>query len=276
MAAHYSMLSVQIRPEIQEKMSIGFLLVGDGNVFFNFSKNKLSAAKGLLQDAPFKLLRDSIRNMENTALIENNKEDSPLLINDPLKRNTFSMNYIDYLSRYNNNILSFSSPKKIDIQASGEVFNKLFKKFIDGSEIVTPTIKESNIEAFKTSNRVQLIRYFNVDREFTSKEIPGLIAPVKVDLIGENEIPVYIQGVDLDKMVYHVENELAQLTFLNLAFIEADKKAKGFVLSHEPDKKEYKQHDIWKQLRSNKQFEYIDVSETGKYWNMQRNIWYIL
>jgi hypothetical protein len=270
------MLSVQIRPEIQEKMSIGFLLVGDGNVFFNFSKNKLSAAKGLLQDAPFKLLRDSIRNMENTALIENNKEDSPLLINDPLKRNTFSMNYIDYLSRYNNNILSFSSPKKIDIQASGEVFNKLFKKFIDGSEIVTPTIKESNIEAFKTSNRVQLIRYFNVDREFTSKEIPGLIAPVKVDLIGENEIPVYIQGVDLDKMVYHVENELAQLTFLNLAFIEADKKAKGFVLSHEPDKKEYKQHDIWKQLRSNKQFEYIDVSETGKYWNMQRNIWYIL
>lgn len=264
MATHYSILSVQIRPEIQEKISIGFLLVGEGKVFFNFSKNKLSAAKGLLPEGSFRLLKDSLKNIETTAVMENNKGVSQLLLNDALKKNTFSMSYIDYLSRYNNNVLSFSAPKKIDIQPTEEIYNKLFNQFIDDSEIVTAISRANNADTFKANNKVQLIKHFNVDREFTSIEIPKLIAPVKVDLLGKNEIPVYIQAVDLDKKIYHIEYELAQLAFLNLAFIEENKEAKGFVLSSEPDKKEIKQHNIWKQLRSSKQFEYIDLSESEK------------
>ena len=263
MATYYSILSVHIRPEIQEKISIGFLLVGEGKVFFNFSKNKLLAAKGLLPETSFRLLKDSLKNIETTAVIENNTK-SQLLLNDTLKKNTFSMSYIDYLSRYNNNVLSFSAPKKIDLQPSEEIYNKLFNKFIDDSEIVTAINKANNADTFKANNKVQLIRHFNVDREFTSIEIPKLIAPVKVDLLGKNEIPVYVQAVDLDKTVYHIEYELAQLAFLNLAFTEENKPAKGFVLSSEPDKKELKQHNIWKQLRSSKQFEYIDLSEPEK------------
>jgi hypothetical protein len=264
MATYYSILSVHIRPEIQEKISIGFLLVGEGKVFFNFSRNKLLAAKGLLPDTSFRLLKDSLKNIETTAAIESNKDNAQLLLNDSLKKNTFSVSYIDYLSRYNNNVLSFSTPKKIDIQASEEIYDQLFNKFIDDSETVTAISKTNNVDRFKANNKVQLVKHFNVDREFTSIEIPKLIAPVKVDLLGKNEIPVYVQAVDLDKMVYHIEYELAQLAFLNLAFNEEEKPAKGFVLSREPDKKEFKQHNIWKQLRSSKQFEYIDLSEPEK------------
>lgn len=264
MAAYYSIISAQIRPEIQEKVSIGFLLIGEGKVFFNFSKNKLSAVKGLIPDSSFKLLRDSLRNIESTVLIENTKEQSQLLITESLKKNSFSIEHINYLSRYNNNILSLSGPKKIDLLPTEEIFFKLFKKFIDDSETVTPEIKYNNIESFKAENKVQLSKHFNIDREFTVNEIPNLIAPVRVDLLGRNEIPVYVQAVDLDRIVYHIENDLAQLAFLKLAFEELNQNAKGFVLTREPDKKEQKQHDIWKQLRSNKQFEYIDLSEPEK------------
>ena len=196
--------------------------------------------------------------------MENNKDAAQLLLNDTLKKNTFSMSYLDYLSRYNNNVLSFSAPKKIDVEPSEEIYNKLFNKFIDDSEIVTTISKTNNADVFKVNNRVQLIKHFNVDREFTSIEIPKLIAPVKVDLLGKNEIPVYVQAVDLDKKIYHIEYELAQLVLLNLAFTEEKKPAKGFVLSREPDRKEVTQHNIWKQLRSSKQFEYIDLSEPEK------------
>src|SRR5260221_5995308 len=137
MSTHYSILSVQIRPEIQEKISIGFLLIEGNTVFFDFSKNKLAAAKGLLPDSSFSLLKDSLKNIETTALKESSYSSQPA-IHDSLKKNTFSMDYLTYLSKYNNNVLSFSAPKKIDIPASNEVFNKLFNKFIDDTEMVMP------------------------------------------------------------------------------------------------------------------------------------------
>ena len=263
MENYYSILSVQIRPEIQEKISIGFLLVGEGKVYFNYSKNKLSVAKSLLSDNGYKLLKDSIKNIEATAINEskNSELGKQLLISPAMEKNSFSIDYIVYLSRYNNNVLSFSAPKKIDVSLSQDIFSKLFSKFIDSTEFVPAIIRVNTVDTFKAAHRVTLDKHFNVEREFTSVEIPNLIAPVRVDLLGKNEIPVYMQSIDLNRNVYNIENDLAQLFFLRLAFAT---NSKGFVLTSEPDKKEKKQHDIWSQLRSSKLFEYVDLSEAEK------------
>src|SRR6266487_2566257 len=119
MATHYSILSVLIRPEIQEKVSLGLLLFDSKKIFFNYSKNKLHASKALLSEDSYKLLKDSIKNIESKAISENDllgsKISQQLVFGDEMLVNSFSPQYISYLNRYNNNVLSFTSPKQIDL-----------------------------------------------------------------------------------------------------------------------------------------------------------------
>ena len=71
MATYYSILSVQIRPEIQEKISLGFLLMDDNTILFGYSKYKLSVARSLLSETAYKLLKDSLHNIVSKAATEN-------------------------------------------------------------------------------------------------------------------------------------------------------------------------------------------------------------
>jgi len=269
MATYYSILSVLIRPEIQEKISVGLLLFDKKKIFFNYSKNKLHAAKSLLQEDAYKLLKDSIRNIENKAINENDllgsRNSKQLVFNDEMLLNSFSPDYISYLSRYNNNILSFTTPKKIDLSAEDKIFKKLFSKFIDVNEKIDSGIpKPKSIEIFKQQNKPRLVKHFNVDKEVSSTEIPNLIMPVKVDFLGRNEIPVYVQTIDLDRRLYDIENDVAVLLSLNSAFNQNKEKAKGFVIAQEPAPNDKKQHGIWNELRKSPLFEYVDISEGEK------------
>ena len=181
MFSHYSILSVQIRPEIQEKLSIGFLLVGSGKVFFNISKNKLSAARGLLPENSFKILKDSLHNIEAKAKSENDQGDRQLLIDDSFKINTFSIQYIEYLSRYSNNILNFSSPKQIDIKATEFVFKNLFHKYVDDElhEKLIFQSKKNTVELFKID--------FKDNDHFEMKRFDGTFLD---KLIADNKINI--------------------------------------------------------------------------------------
>ena len=130
MTSKYSILSVLIRPEIQEKISIGIILIDENTIHFNYSKNKLSIAKSLLSKSAFSSLKDilySISSLSKNLEISDNK--SP-----------FSSSYLEYLSRYNNNILAYSQLKEIELSASDVNFQKLFDKYIDS------TINISHIE----------------------------------------------------------------------------------------------------------------------------------
>ena len=268
MISQYSILFAQIRPEIQERISIGFLLIGKGKVFFNFSKNKLDSAKGLMNESVFRMLKDSLRNIEKTAIDENKKAGvtgNQMPISSMFVNNTFTEEYLFYLSKYNNNILSFSKPKSIEVVANDETFSILFRKFIDESSfVVEPILKTNVFDNYKSVNRPRLSNHFNIDKEVTSDNIQYLLAPVKLDLIGQNEIPVYAQGVDLDRQVYHIEADLAQLLLIDKAYDTQQITTKGFIISREPSKKGIKQHNIWLQLRSNKIYEYVDFSEFEK------------
>lgn len=67
------------------------------------------------------------------------------------------------MSRYNNNILSFTSPKAIELEVSETIFSKLYQRFIDNTVIhqVKPTVL-SHIEEFKIAKRPVLSKYFNM------------------------------------------------------------------------------------------------------------------
>lgn len=265
MATQYAILSAQIRPEIDEKLTIGFLLIGEGKVYFNYSKNKLDAAKSLLSDTGFRLLKDALKNIEVTADTENKiagRSGNQYPLSREMTLNTFSEPYLQYLHKHNYNILSFSSPKSIDVETTPAVFQQLFRKYIDDNDVlIEPVLKRNSMEEFKTKHRSQLISHFFLDREITSDDVKKLVAPVTLDLIGMNEKPVYAKSIDLEKRVHNIEYDFAQLLFLYLAYVEQGKPAHAFIISKEPASKSSKQHKIWKEIRAIKTYQYVDVSQ---------------
>ena len=76
MTTQYSILSVLIRPEIQEKITIGMLLMDEEKLFFDYSKRKLSIAKNLLSDNAFKSLKDALNNIQTSANKQYSKDGS--------------------------------------------------------------------------------------------------------------------------------------------------------------------------------------------------------
>lgn len=260
MATQYSILSILIRPEIQEKITVGFLLMDDNNVFFNYSKNKLSVAKNLLSANAYKSLKDALHNINASAENKNLNEQSNTITTR--KSNTFTKSYIEYLSRYNNNILSFSTPKEIELDASIDIFSKLYRKFIDNSTIIERKPFTSCIQRFKQEKRSILSKHFNIDKKVTNKEIPNLIVPVTVTFIGQNEVPTFVQSLDFEKRTDFLSNDISEILYLQRAFKDENKESVAMSIINEPDKIKFpQQHEIWRQLRNTSGIIHYDISE---------------
>ena len=260
MQAHFSILSASIRPEIQEQVAIGLMLVGSDNVNFRFSKNKIAVVKELMSQQAVKYLKDTLKQISSTVSDENEKFKG-LYADSEILNKSFSLSYLEYLSRYSNNLLIFSKPKTIELQVSDDLFESLFKKYVDEYEFIETISEPRSFDSNRTAffNKVQ--PYFNIEQEVTPEIVPGLIMPVKVDLIGKNDIPVYAQAIDLERQNYHIQNDLAVLFMLNKALVNA----KGFHISSEPNKKLFPhQHDTWKSIKDWNDSEYIDLSEVEK------------
>jgi hypothetical protein len=260
MQAHFSILSASIRPEIQEQIAIGLLLVGSNYVYFETSKTKLEISSKLVSPQIFKFLKDTVRQISKATIAENRKFKDSFSEIDHISK-SFSFGYLHYLSNYSNNILTFSSPKTIDLPADNALFEMLFKKYIDENGIDPKKPQLHNFDLFKREFFPKVKPYFNTDQEITAETIPGLLMPVKIDLIGKNEIPVYAQSIDLERQNYHIQNDIGVLLMLKEALGEA----KGFLISSEPDKNKFpSQHDIWRSIRNWNDSEYVDISESQK------------
>lgn len=261
MATFYSILTAVIRPEIQERISVGLLLIGDEGVHFNYSTNKMAAVRTILHENDYKLFKDYVQMVvgKTTEMTQSNGQ-----ITFDKRDALLNQDYINYLSRYNNNLLSFTPAKTIDVVATKEVFNQLFHKFIDDIDQPKPVEQKRSFELFRRKNEGALKSHYTIEKEIYTKELPQLIAPVKIDLIGMNEIPVYAQSIDMDRRVYHIENDIGKLLFLRNAFDAKYKRRTEFIVTSEPQKSQVKQHAIWKNLRSSKEFTYLDESEAEK------------
>lgn len=265
MKSIFSILYVPIRPDIQEKLSVGFLLSDGETVLFDYSKTKLELVKRLFNDNSYKFLKESIYTIERSVDKIKSKfgvTGNAFKDEDKIDMGLFSAKHLEYLSRYNNNMLTFSAPKNIDVIPSIEIFQFLFKKYVDEFAFLPETIEpESTFSILRTSFYPKLSNHFNIEKEVSSIEIPKLLLPVKIDLIGKNEHEVFAQSVDLSKPTNHIKNELSNLMFLK----QAIRSAKGYVISKEPDKSFQKQHSIWKNIRkSNNTFEYVELEEVNK------------
>ena len=269
MATHYSIISALIRPEIQEKISVGLLMFDSEGVFFDYSKAKIKVFKGLMSANSVRILKDVLKSIEDRI----NKDSfsfapqGSLSISTSIScsREVFSKEYFDYLNRYSNNTLSFSQPKEIGLPFTNEAFELLFNKFIDHSNesaIVNEKVKTIDIITNKFKERITA--HYNVGREVTPSEIENLIAPVKIDFMGRNSIDVYVQTLDLEQSSNFILNDLGALLQVKKAYELNEINMQDFIVAKEPPKKFTKQHSMWEHLRNSKMFEYVDIDDSER------------
>jgi len=263
MKTFYSILSLNIKPEINERLSVGMIMIFQEKVYFHYSKQKLSIIQNLIGKETYKSALDYLKLIENAVTsnkIQNQSLDTLNLKVENKYDRIFSKQYIDYLSRYNNNLMSFGSTNFIDLEATEQIFQTLFVKLIDKTAFDIIDDKVRLIDNFKKEYYPKVKSYFNIEKEIDSSDYSGLITPVKIDLMGKNEIEVFAQSIDFEKKIQSIEFNIGSLLQLNRAFPNS----KQFILGYEPNKQIEINHRIWNNIRSISDFEYVDISEAGR------------
>ena len=107
----YSIIYAVIRPEISERVSLGLIFVDDDKVDVRYSQQKLDAVRGLFSPKEYEFLSQVISSMPSDNSIN-------------------SVEAINYLARYSNNLIAISPLQSIDIAATEQSKNSLFRNYI--------------------------------------------------------------------------------------------------------------------------------------------------
>lgn len=266
MNSFYSILYCPIRDVADERISIALLLVQDKKVYFQYSHDKLKIIRDLLPDPAYKLLKANLTNFENYFIERQSfiADQNNNLINIPIKNPDFlEPSYINYLNSYSQNLIKFSKPSHLSVDADQNIFNILFDKFVFKTD--QEIQHEFNIyQQIKSKYNPLLRRRVNLDIELTSNEIRNLVVPTKVWFIGQNDVEVTGEIFDFDRQTHHLSNDITKHLNLVHTIKEKANNSVHFIVGKEPPKKNQKNHSIWNNLRSLKYLRYIPQKEASQ------------
>lgn len=254
----YSIIYVTLNATLNERVSIGLLMSNGSEHYFNYSAEKLLPFKNILDAERYSMVKSYLKSLEKEISLSREN------INEFIEKKEFEYdwineNYIRYLSKYSNNIIQFSPPKNIDIELNSSNYRRIFEKYIRTNEI--DIYSKVKVKLFpKIENRV------NIERIITANDFENLFAPIEIDFIGKNGIPVAGQTIDFEKKHYYLENDVTRFVSLIKAIeLKDNKKGKYYVLGREPQTRidKNQNHLLWEQIRDSDFLEFIDVDEVG-------------
>ena len=107
----FSIIFAVIRPEISEKVSVGLIIVDGEQLDIRYSRKKLNALQWLFSEKEYRFLSKVVSHMRRNKRL-NTVED------------------VDYLTRYSNNLIAFSPLQSIDLTPTDQNKDRLFKCYV--------------------------------------------------------------------------------------------------------------------------------------------------
>lgn len=260
MQTYYSIISIHLNHTLQERIGVGMLLVSGDQLYFRVAEEKLSALKGILSAEKVAFAKTYLRNLQRE--VESTRNQILPGFSD-ITPQWSSKSYIDYLSKYANNLLQFSEPKALDIPVSPEVFVELFKKWIFESAVLLHIPDRLSAQELVEERLYPKIdQRVNLDVTLTQDIFSDLFLPVEVNFIGKNGSPVIGQAVDFDKRNYDLEYDLTRFgTLIKAVESFENKEGTYFVMGTEPSKNNAKQHQLWSHVLDTGMFRFVDLDE---------------
>ena len=124
MKSYYSILSVTPSAASKDSYAVGLVLADQHNIYHEFSYNKLALLKKLFSADAYLLIEDKLKSLEKAI---------PNQLKDELSKDSGHlrmMDYFSYMSGYTNNLVQFSEPKLFSLEASADLFQKLFNDYV--------------------------------------------------------------------------------------------------------------------------------------------------
>lgn len=257
----YSILYVTINATLNERISVGVLMTNGIEHYLKYSSEKLLAIKNILEDERYNIVKTYLKSIEK----EIGFEETQFFNMSNIKTNWVNEGYLSYLSQYSNNIIQFSSPKNIDVELNLLNFRRVFEKYVfkifeEKDEMETVNIHD----IVKTKLFPKIASKVNLEKMITSNDFENLFAPIAIDFIGKNGIPVAGQTIDFEKKSYYLENDVTRFVSLTKAIeLKDNLKGKYYILGREPQNINDKKHQLWEQIRNSNFLEFVDIDEVG-------------
>jgi hypothetical protein len=107
----YSIIYAVIRPEISEQLSVGLIIVDNQGIEVRYSQKKLSLLQGVFSEKESKFISRVINSLQRNKSLN-------------------SVDAVNYLTRYSNNLIAVSPLQTIEIEASEQSKSWLFRNYV--------------------------------------------------------------------------------------------------------------------------------------------------
>lgn len=107
----YSIIYAVIRPEISEQVSVGLIIVDGEQIDVRYSSQKLDALQGLFPEKEYLFVSRVVSQLGNNKRVN-------------------SVDDVNYLTRYSNNMITFSPLQSIDVAPTEESKDWLFRNYV--------------------------------------------------------------------------------------------------------------------------------------------------
>jgi len=260
MTDFYSILYANSNVSTGERFGIGLFMRIEDKVYFQYSVKKLSSLKGLYNDAAYALLKSYLSSLQQEIAKDTNSM-LPSNIN-----NLLSQDYISYLSKYANNLITFSPPTPFNIKDPSNIFKRLYNKYIFQEEHITTNKKIEIANFVQKKLYPQIKNRVNINLTLKSGTIENLLFDTNVGFIGKNGSIVSGQPIDFAKKNHHLENDLSHFISLIKAFDEEEryKHGKYYIIGEEPSKDLDKNHAIWRQVSKKNFINFVPKDEINQ------------
>tara|TARA_R110002020_G_scaffold85914_6_gene211888 strand:- start:37546 stop:38403 length:858 start_codon:yes stop_codon:yes gene_type:complete len=265
MDSFFSIVYLTLNASLKEKVSVGLLMSNSEQSIFKISETKLGIIKQLMPKENYNILKSYFKSIKaEINKSSTNYKEIKLDLQTEGSNNWISKEYFNYLHRYSNNLVQFSEAKKIDISLNSSVFEVLFSKYVfeKEEENIQEKHREDILGVVKENLYPRIKLNVNIDAIVNPFDFKELISPVNINFLGKNGEIVSGQTIDFSKRYVDLERDLTKY----ISFTKAVDYEKGgghyFLVGDEPQKKNDKNHAIWKHIFESHIVHYVDVSET--------------
>ena len=269
MKSFYNIIKIATNATSGESVAVGLFVYSGNKYFVQFSDNKKKIAKMLMESGSelvdYLSKQITQKTEELNQILSDNK--SRLFKTTSL----INSNYFNYLNKYSNNVLQFSSSYIIIDKLEEGAFQKLFASLIDSSEILT-TVKD-NDQAIQFYDRINknLIEpvkdKVHTNLRLNQSIIPSLYFNYEMDCLGMNGVFIGAKSIDFNSSNYNIDKEVSryfQVSMLLAKNYQKDKKENNFyIIGDEPNSNSSKNHKIWESINKQKIFKIIHSEESN-------------
>lgn len=268
MKSFYTLIKVRTNQLSGDSLTIGVVVFNEFKFKVQFSKQKISTARSLVDiDSKFfdLIIKEIKQNLESINKDFDSYKNG--LLNVDYKFNDL---YFDYVSRYSNGIIEFTTPKFIALKNTENEFSKIFSMFVDKSIFTEDLNSEKKIieENFHKRIKTNLIdrveEKVHTNIKLDNDIIPTLINTFELDCVGKNGVLIGAKSISFNQSKDTIHKNLN--TYISIIAHLSKKYHKGldvnqfFLIADEP-KVNTDEYRLWNSIRKEDDIIKVKTSE---------------